>query len=75
MHPVQRADNLITFTCRLCRNSRSVNLLDPEGPVQASKRITLYRYCSGAPTFLCKLLVLYGLYDDFLQQRGLHNIL
>jgi len=38
---VRRADNLTTFMCRLTRNSRSLNLLEPSGPVQASKTIAL----------------------------------
>jgi hypothetical protein len=33
--PVRRADNLTTFMCRLSRNSRSLNLLEPQGPVLA----------------------------------------
>jgi hypothetical protein len=32
---VHRADNLATFMCRLSRNSGSLNLLEPSGPVQA----------------------------------------
>jgi hypothetical protein len=29
------ADNLTIFMCRLSRNSGSLNLLEPQGPVQA----------------------------------------
>jgi hypothetical protein len=38
---VRRADNLTTFTCRLSRNSGSLNLLESSAPVQACKRIAL----------------------------------
>jgi hypothetical protein len=42
--PVRRADNLTTFMCRLYGNSRSLNLLEPQGPVQAcsGKAFRLY---------------------------------
>ena len=36
-----RADNLATFTCRLFRNSESLNLLEPSGPVQACTGIVI----------------------------------
>jgi hypothetical protein len=35
------ADELATFMCLLPRNSGGINLLEHEGPVQASKRIAL----------------------------------
>ena len=35
------ADNLTTFMCRLSRNSGSLNLLEPSGPVQAYTAIAL----------------------------------
>jgi hypothetical protein len=35
------ADDLATFMCRMSRNSGGINLLEHEGPVQASKRIAL----------------------------------
>jgi hypothetical protein len=38
---VRTADNLTTFMCRLSRNSGSLNLLTPYGPVQACNGITL----------------------------------
>ena len=38
------ADNLNTFKCRLSRNSRSLNLLEPEGPVQACNGIAVPFY-------------------------------
>ena len=38
---MRRADNLITFMCRLSLNSESLNLLEPLGPVQACKGIAL----------------------------------
>ena len=39
--PVRRVDNLTTFMCRLSRNSGSLNLLQPSGPVQACNMIPL----------------------------------
>ena len=38
---VFRANNLATFMCRLCRNSGSLNLLEPSTAVQASTGIDL----------------------------------
>jgi hypothetical protein len=35
--PVRRADNLTTFVCRLSGNSSSLNLLEPQGAVQACR--------------------------------------
>ena len=35
------ADELATFMCRLSRNSGGINILEHEGPVQASKGIAL----------------------------------
>jgi len=42
--PMCSADNLTTLMCILSRNSGSLNLLDPEKPVQA---------CNGIAFFLC----------------------
>jgi hypothetical protein len=39
---VRRADILTTFMCRLSRNSGSLNLLEPKGPVQACNGIALH---------------------------------
>ena len=39
--PVRRADNLATFICRFSRNSGSLKLLEPSGPVQACNGIAL----------------------------------
>jgi len=36
---MRTADNLVTFMCRLSRNSASLCLLEPLEPVQASIRI------------------------------------
>jgi hypothetical protein len=41
MQPVLGADNFTTFMCRLSRNSGSLNLLAPYGPVQAFREIAL----------------------------------
>jgi len=38
---VCRTDNLVTFMCRLSRNSGILSLLEPEEPVQACNGITL----------------------------------
>jgi hypothetical protein len=38
---VRRADNLTTFMCQMCRNSESLNILEPQGPVQAGNGIVL----------------------------------
>jgi hypothetical protein len=46
MQPVRTADNLTTFTYRLSRNSGSLNLLQPSGPVQACRGIALLLYKS-----------------------------
>jgi len=34
-----RVDNLTTFMCQMCRNSDSLNLLEPYGPFQAGNEI------------------------------------
>ena len=39
--PVRRADNLTTSMCRLSSNSGSLNLLEPQGPVQACNALVL----------------------------------
>jgi hypothetical protein len=36
-----RDDSLVTFTCRLFRNSESLNFLEPSGPVQACTGIVI----------------------------------
>ena len=41
MQPVPRADTLTTFICRMSKNSGSLNLLQPSGPVQACRGIAL----------------------------------
>ena len=46
-----RANNLTTFMCILSRNSGSLNLLDPERPVQA---------CNGIAFFFILFFWLYG---------------
>ena len=38
---MRRADNLAAFMCWLFRNSGSLNLLEPKGPVQAYNGIAL----------------------------------
>ena len=35
MRPVRRSDNLVTSLCLFVRNSLSLSLLEPSGPVQA----------------------------------------
>ena len=42
-----RADNVATFMCRLSRNSVSLNLLEPYGPVQVCVEIALYTQVAG----------------------------
>ena len=37
-----RADNLATFMCWLIRNSGSLNVMGPKGPVQACNGIAIY---------------------------------
>jgi hypothetical protein len=39
---VFKDDNLTTFMCRLSRNSGSLNLLEPSGPVQACNGVALF---------------------------------
>jgi len=41
---VSRTDNLITFMRRFSRNSGSLNLLEPKGPVQACNELALLSY-------------------------------
>jgi hypothetical protein len=39
---VHRADNLAAFICLMYRNSGNLNLLEPQGPVQACTGIAYY---------------------------------
>jgi hypothetical protein len=41
LRPLRRPDKLVTFICRLSRNSGIVNLVGPSGSVQACIRIAL----------------------------------
>jgi hypothetical protein len=50
MWPVRRADLIASFMCLLSKNSESLNLLDPQGPVEACagmkliKHYTIYKH-------------------------------
>jgi len=48
---VVRADNLANFKCRLSRNSMSLNLMEPYGPVQTCNEIAETRLSSPVERF------------------------
>jgi hypothetical protein len=48
---VRKADNLTTFMCRFSRNSGSLNLQEPSGPVQACNGTALPFICIKTVTF------------------------
>jgi hypothetical protein len=60
---VCRADNLTTFMCRLSRNSGSLNLLEPQGSVQACNGVAFINMCVLQAN--CETQTMYGIVDSF----------
>jgi len=67
------ADNLVNFTCRLIRNSGSLNLLEPDGPEQGLTYLLPLRYgtklnlkqTSARSTTLISTIYLYSFINEY----------